>query len=64
MQEETMKVLHIEITKMNWKGKRSDGVSYKHLFRIRQGDINGQISCHGITKAELMREISDWVDEL
>ena len=59
-----MKVLHIEISRMNWKGKRDDGIEFTDLLRIREGDINGSTEHSNITKVEAMREISDWIDSL
>lgn len=62
--EKMSKVLHIEITRMNWKGKTDKGIKFTDLLRIKEGDINGSIECSGITKAEAIRQLSDWIDSL
>lgn len=59
-----MKVLHIQIARSEWRGKDDKGRPYNDLLKITEGDINGSLTCHNITKAEAMNQISDWIDSL
>ena len=47
--------LRIEIAK---------SIHKKGTFDVHQGDIDGSINVHNISKKEVLKFISDWIDEL